>query len=519
MVSCGRGGQAWRSFNNIVSTMKLISFFLLLLTYSLSLAASDANQQSTNTAVTPEPLIAVADVKADLQQLYESLQLAHADLYANTDKQTYDAHYNRLMATVRQPMSRLQAAIMLQKFVALSKVAHARIDYVSDAFEAYRAKGGKALPIYVRIDDGRWTVTENFSGQPIPIGAEILALNSEPVDVWFKRMRAHISADTDAIAASLLEYQMPMYLWLLGLEAGTNTDEYEITFAVDNKRTHATVKARTRAELEQNTASKPSDDEATTESGLRSFRMLNETIGYLQPGPFYHAESPANLWDNQAFAALMDAAFELFLEQNASDLLIDLRDNPGGDNSFSDLMISWYADRPFRFADKFIVRSSPQAKASNAQRMKTQSSPNPVSAQLAEQYEKSPVGTNFDFPIPDSVPREDSRYTGRIWVLIDRHSYSNAVSVAAITQDYGFGKVIGESTTDFATTYGAMETFELARTGLTVGFPKALIVRPSGDRQPGPVVPDVELDLDALEGDADMVRLIQKLRLASEKDA
>jgi hypothetical protein len=34
----------------------------------------------------------------------------------------------------------------------------------------------------------------------------------------------------------------------------------------------------------------------------------------------------------------------------ARRLIIDLRGNPGGDNLFSDVMVSWFATRPFRFA-------------------------------------------------------------------------------------------------------------------------------------------------------------------------
>jgi C-terminal processing protease CtpA/Prc len=44
-----------------------------------------------------------------------------------------------------------------------------------------------------------------------------------------------------------------------------------------------------------------------------------------------------------------------------------------------------------------------------------------------------------------------------------------------------------------ATTYGAMETFALPRTGIVVGFPKAHIVRPSGDPVPDGVTPDVPI--------------------------
>lgn len=79
------------------------------------------------------------------------------------------------------------------------------------------------------------------------------------------------------------------------------------------------------------------------------------------------------------------------------------------------------------------------------------------------------------------------------FVLINRHTYSNAVNVASIFQDYGFGIVIGEKTSDLATTYGAMETFRLPRTGIEVGFPKAHLIRPSGDEKADGVTPDISI--------------------------
>ena len=84
-----------------------------------------------------------------------------------------------------------------------------------------------------------------------------------------------------------------------------------------------------------------------------------------------------------------------------------------------------------------------------------------------------------------------------MFVLTGPHSYSNAVSVAAIAQDYNFATVIGEPTADLATTYGAMETFSLNHTGIVVGYPKALIIRPNGDTRPAGVIPDVQLPLAA----------------------
>ena len=79
-------------------------------------------------------------------------------------------------------------------------------------------------------------------------------------------------------------------------------------------------------------------------------------------------------------------------------------------------------------------------------------------------------------------------------MLVNRHAYSNAVSVAAIGQDYGFATILGEATADLANTYGAMEHFTLPATGIRVGFPKARILRPSRDIDADTVVPDIAIE-------------------------
>ena len=90
-------------------------------------------------------------------------------------------------------------------------------------------------------------------------------------------------------------------------------------------------------------------------------------------------------------------------------------------------------------------------------------------------------------------------------VLVNRHSYSNTVLVAAIAQDYHFAKVLGEETADLASTYGALEKFTLPLTGIEVSFPKARILRPSGDPQARGVVPDIAIETPLVAGANDTV--------------
>ncbi len=87
-------------------------------------------------------------------------------------------------------------------------------------------------------------------------------------------------------------------------------------------------------------------------------------------------------------------------------------------------MLAHLVAKPFRFASKFRIRVSKETTDSNAKRL------------------------------PDSE---------------------------ALAQDLHVAKIAGEETSDLATTLGAMEQFTLSRTGITVGYPKAQIIRLSGD--------------------------------------
>ena len=77
--------------------------------------------------------------------------------------------------------------------------------------------------------------------------------------------------------------------------------------------------------------------------------------------------------------------------------------------------------------------------------------------------------------------------------MIDRYSYSNAVSLAAIVQDYNFGLIVGERTADVASSYGATHEFKLPNSQLSVSYPKAFIIRPNGDRTLKGVTPHVSI--------------------------
>lgn len=446
------------------------------------------------------------DIRADFAELYAKLAASHFNLFARRPQREYDALFQTTVAGFDRPMTAVEVRVAFQKFMAFGRVAHSRIDFPSDAYGVYRDAGGRTMPVFIRVKAGRVFVVRNASPAPIAPGEEIVALNGVPISDWLKRLGANVSADNDYMLNTLLENRFAALLWL---ELGP-ADQFQLTLrnARGGSR-EVSVPARTREEILAARAV-PSLE---LDWDKRTFRMIGD-VGYLRPGPFYNNDPNAkNIWDVEQFRTFIDGSFGAFVNARARAVVIDLRDNPGGDNSFSDLMVAWYANKPFRFCREFRIKASEAAIASNAKRVAmAPDDKEGISAKFAAAYAKHRVGEVFSFDIPMVEPRA-VRFGGKVYLLINRHSYSNTVQVAAQSQDYGFATIVGEETSDLATTIGAMEQFTLSRTGITVGFPKAEIIRVNGDTRPRGVVPDIAIDTPVVEPLSDVV-LQQALAIA-----
>ena len=440
----------------------------------------------------PKPVEAAAPtptapaIRADFHELYDRLQASHFSLFANQPKTAYDAKFQSMQATFRSAMSHRDVLLAFQRFVAYGDVAHATTSGLGDEFRKFVTAGGKRWPLAVEINDGRLSASYRQLG--IPPQHEIVAIQGVPTAQVLEQMRAIVSADNSGLADSLLERGFALYAWLTfgyveHFDLETQTPAGRRRHRIDALPQAAIAKLRTQAP-------------ASVDRLSRRALILPSGIAYLQPGPFLELDRPSAMYDSRAFVKFIDESFDQFLKAKAPSLIIDLRGNPGGDNSFSDPMIAWFATKPFAFASRFIVRSSEAARASNQARIDGNPSlANGLSGAMAKKYASTPCGQTFELELPQNSPRRGARFEGPVFVIVDRYSYSNAVNVAAMVQDYGFGTVVGEPTRDLATTFGAMESFTLSQTGIVVHFPKALIVRPSGSMTPAGVRPDVTLDM------------------------
>ena len=448
-------------------------------------------------------ILSAEEARTELDALYAGLEQAHFDLFAHRSRADYDQLHTRMRAAIDGPMTRQAAAILFQQFAAYGRVGHARVDAPIQGLLAHIQSGGRILPVFIRVDDGRvmLTATADAEGR-FPAGTEVLTLNGEPAADWLERLGRWVSAERPYMSHAQMEESFPVLLWF----ALPDADGIEITGRrADGATIEGRVAAVTMPELGvlRETWPTPSPQ---VDFSAREFRLLDDGIAYLRPGPFQDAEGSSG---DETFIAFVDDAFERAIASGTTDLILDLRNNPGGDNSFSDPMVAWFADAPFRFASSFTLRASPQAKA--WYQGHGGEAAGGILGRLAAAEAVQPNGARYGFELEMNEPRSGTRFHGQVHVLVNRHSYSNAASVAAVIQDYDFGEIWGEETADVPTTYASVMAFDLPVTGFTVTFPKSRIVRPSGDERLVGVVPDRPLPREPI-GVAEDVVLAQALQ-------
>ena len=107
-------------------------------------------------------------------------------------------------------------------------------------------------------------------------------------------------------------------------------------------------------------------------------------------------------------------------------------------------MVAWFADRPFRLASKFMLKASAPTKAWYEQHRARGQPVDKILARLMQAKSRHSNGVRYPFEIETVAPRANGRFNGRVWVLVNRHSYSNSASVAALIRIIGLGPSSGK---------------------------------------------------------------------------
>jgi C-terminal processing protease CtpA/Prc len=424
----------------------------------------------------------------DFEYLENAVESAHYDPYAYTSKAVFVRAERGVTAAFHDGLGSLEIFRLLQPYVALAKMSHFSISYPFDDYGNYAGHGGTLLPLDVRLVQGKAFVKDNYSSdRRVASGDELLALNERPLAAILKDLRAFCSGESEyALDSHIDAFNFSrMYWFVFG-----RSDVFELKIRrPSGGELTVSVPAISVGDFEAQAGKHPVIEYRDYK---RELRFISDNIAYLRPGPFMNASAEgltSAALDNREFLQFLESSFAEIHMRRPRHLILDLRSNPGGTASFSMQLIAYIATKPFRSV-KVTYRTGDVTK--DGMRRLDAAQLAPEDASLRDALLSHPDGSRFAVPRTEYQPKGASAsFAGRVIVLVNRFTYSEAVVAASLIQDYGFGTLVGEPTPYGATMYASSQVVELPNTKLKLAYPRAFLERTGGSKASrSHVIPD-----------------------------
>ena len=408
------------------------------------------------------------EVNEDLDYLRKSLEEAHYNLYAYITKEAFNQNFEKVKSSItKDSLSILETTSLFQSVISKANNGHTEIWFPGSSYGEYAYAGGTLFPLELAFEDHKVLVRKNLSGNTeIEIGSELLSINNQPIDKILDRIYPLVSAERLYFKHAKIElFSFPRLYWQVFGEV----NDFEVQI-----RQNGQIQ-----EFKLNSVSVIEGFEMKRNeifSDIRELKFLDQAA-YLKPGNFGGVK--------MKYERFIDSAFVEINKNNLPNLIIDLRNNLGGNDSYSDFLVSYIANQPFRWCSEFTLKTSTILKNHVKENYDIT---NPFWKSVLDHEDGSIYP--YDFGTYNPQP-EDKRYTGNIYVLVNRQSHSQSAVTASQIQDYKFATVVGEETGDFPSLYASQYSYNLPNSGIEVKISKGYIVRVNGSKKAEGVIPDI----------------------------
>jgi hypothetical protein len=416
-------------------------------------------------SITAQKILTSAQQQEDFKIFKTGIQEMHAGLYWFITPERFNTMYDSVYNSLKDNSTTEEYYTKLRYCMAMLHHGHGGIELTEkEAGVNYRMgtlpKSRKHLPFVLKYLNKRLFIIHNFSSnRQITNGSEILSINGEPVEKITAQLMNYVFANGRNITfkyAMLDEYFQFHYLYQV-LHPGT--EKYSLTIIPFKSKKKTTVMAdavlpQVIADAYKNVTGKKISDY----SNMVYYKLLdNKTkTGYLRFGSF-----AAFLVEDSVtkFPVLLEKMFGEIKQQGIKNLIVDVRNNEGGDDTWQ-TAVSYFRKIPkdtnaglsYIQSDKFtqlqyIVRNDQNKMLLQA----FEFNPYALIDKTADgRFKLKPQYTAHD---TREKPLKEKAYNGKIYLLQNGLTFSAGFAFAGTLKDLykkddGFIKIVGEDNGD-----------------------------------------------------------------------
>lgn len=412
----------------------------------------------TSDNILEKKTFSVAQLKEDFEVLKKTLVAIHPGVYRYNTPESLDREFAKTEAKLNGPLSENEAFLIFSQLTETIKCGHTYLNpYNQNSVVRERIFNGKSyLPFYFRIIDGKIIVTENASPNSLSMGSEITKINGISVKDIISKLLTVTKGDGNSTVEhrinsleltrfeaeryALFDMYFPLFFPLksekFSIEAFDFASKKKITFEVP-----ALTKDERKEEMMKNYGKSPSYDDGW------KIEIQDNSTGYLKM-------SNSITWRLKKikFKEFLAAAFSELRAKKIKNLIIDVRENGGGD-----------MDPGFEISRYLAKEKLPPY--AESRRLVRNVSANPDLSKYLSTYDvtimngvKNGVPTDqyrkFDANYFEITGREDyptvepyaNRFPGRTFIIADSSNASATFQFLDYIQQNQLATIVGQTT-------------------------------------------------------------------------
>ncbi|MEO6285489.1 MAG: S41 family peptidase [Dyadobacter sp.] len=337
------------------------------------------------------------------------------------------------------------------------------------------------LPVIVRFDDGGRllivkSTNESFRGKYLEM------INGKPVGEIVKELRKQMFID--GFVQSSADAQIEQYFSAWYADFIQDGEEFQLAFKDESGRETSSDVAGISNETWQELNKKTSSLIATNR-----LEMKNDSVALLRIPGFYSNNG------NKHFISFLDSSFSEIRKKNIQNLIVDVRDNEGGNDVLGKELFARMAVKDFNYYDRIEVKVKTKKQVPNYKAAYF-----PKFIGLARLFIHKDEQGRLLFKKHKNLgahhPQKDT-YRGKVWFLTNGLSYSVTSEFLAVAKSENRGVFAGAESggTYEGDNSGTFVIFKLPATGLDLGVPVGgyyMAVKPA--EKPGRgIIPDMTI--------------------------
>jgi len=429
---------------------RLICYSLICLLFSLSVIGC-SDDQSKNELI------------EDIDRYVKIVDEVHADPWRLISEEAFREKAEELKQRIKglkeDQLSTFDQYFYLQELAAAIQDGHTKI-YLPDQ---YFAGTEMIFPYTLKVIDDKYFVTKKWGEDQLPLYCEVLTINQNPIQDY--RKKCDMLANTSLVHARdlMFEKAFPYLLETFYKEE----PPWEVSYKLNGEEKTIEVNGTSMEEY------MPKASERNTQYREYSFMVNDIEVPVLDIPSFSHGVA-------SDYNIFIDNFFE---EHKESDyLVIDLRENPGGNGMWGRYLLDCLTDEPYMETKEFTFKVSQEMRRSGY---------TDKAGDLLAVTENGEYLTVKKDSVRD--PHENSgRFAGQVFCLISEKTFSAGVVTAAAFKSSKMGITIGRETSGRIKLCSDPMNITLPKTQLVAKIPLAIFELPGGDPDRG-VVPDYQI--------------------------